>query len=220
MAPHNLQGETQIEDYRRKRRLLVARNIDFKATRATFEADVRAKLTKPGSVIFLWPPPSSAQYSNPNRHRGWVMLGFNQRPDARTAEVDLKDYVFRNRPIRIDRAMRHTPGSSRARTAASATTTSVTATPAIAPAIAASTTTALTTGTTATPPTALATAARNLPAQPTPAYGTATNSSPDSLEGALLMSWESLPSKRHDDPEDEDENQSNRDNDDEVFWDD
>lgn len=34
------------------------------------------------------------------------------------------------------------------------------------------------------------------------------------------MSWESLPSKRHDDLEDEDENQSNQDNDDEVFWDD
>lgn len=106
MAPHNSHWEAQIEDYRKNRRLLVARNIDFKATRATFEADVRAKLTKPGSVIFLWPPPSSAQYSNPNRHSGWVMLAFNQRPDARTAEVDLKDYVFRNRPIRIDRAMR------------------------------------------------------------------------------------------------------------------
>ncbi|KAL6406980.1 hypothetical protein AUP68_09800 [Ilyonectria robusta] len=106
MAPHNSQWEAQIEDYRRNRRLLAARNIDFKASRATFEADVRAKLTKPGSVIFLWPPPSSAQYSNPNRHRGWVMLAFNQRPDARTAEVDLKDYVFRNRPIRVDRAMR------------------------------------------------------------------------------------------------------------------
>lgn len=106
MAPYNAQWEAQIEVYRKNRRLLVARNIDFKATRAAFEADVRARLTKPDSVIFLWPPPSSAQYTNQNRHRGWVMLAFNQRPDARTVEGDLKDYVFRDRPIRIDRASR------------------------------------------------------------------------------------------------------------------
>ncbi|KAH7010036.1 hypothetical protein EDB80DRAFT_868556 [Ilyonectria destructans] len=204
MAPYNAQWEAQIEVYRKNRRLLVARNIDFKATRAAFEADVRARLTKPDSVIFLWPPPSSAQYTNQNRHRGW-------------------DYVFRDRPIRIDRASRvaHAPGASRAHadastTAAAATTAPTTATPAIAPAIVAPTTTAPTTA----PPTAPATAARNLPAQPTPAHGTAAHNSPDSLEGALLVSWESLPLKRDDVPEDEDDNQSNRDIDDEVFWDD
>lgn len=105
MAPYNPQWEDRIKDFRKNRRLLVARNIAFTATRAAVEADIRAKLTKPDSVIFLWPP-SSPTYSNPTRHQGWVMLGFNQRPDVKTAEVDLKNYELRGRRVRIDRASR------------------------------------------------------------------------------------------------------------------
>jgi hypothetical protein len=106
MAPHNTQWEDQIEGFRKNRRLLVARGIPFNATRAAFEADIRAKLVKPDSVIFLWPPPPSANCSNPTRHSGWVMLAFNQRPDAKTAEVNLKNNKFRGRRIRVERASR------------------------------------------------------------------------------------------------------------------
>ncbi|KAM5370287.1 hypothetical protein ACJZ2D_008583 [Fusarium nematophilum] len=104
MAPYNAEWEGQIEGFRKNRRLLVARNINFKETRASFEANVRARLTKPDSVIFLWPPPSSPQYSNPTRHMGWVMLAFNQRSDVKTAEDDLTNYEFAGRQIRICRA--------------------------------------------------------------------------------------------------------------------
>ncbi|KHO11262.1 hypothetical protein MAA_11077 [Metarhizium robertsii ARSEF 23] len=86
--PYHAEWEEYIKHFRENRRLLVARNIDFNATRAEFEDHVRAKLTKPGSVIFLWPP-APAQYDNFNNHIGWMMLGFNHRPDARMAQNDL-----------------------------------------------------------------------------------------------------------------------------------
>ncbi|KID88935.1 hypothetical protein MGU_04278 [Metarhizium guizhouense ARSEF 977] len=82
---HDPAWESQIAPFRRNRQLLVARNINFKVTRAQFEAGVQAKLTKPDSVTFLWPP-SPARYSNPIRHQGWVMLKFSSRADVNTAE--------------------------------------------------------------------------------------------------------------------------------------
>jgi hypothetical protein len=106
MSKHNQQWEDLLKGYRKNKRLLVARNIDFRATRAAVEADIRAKLTKPDSVIFLWPPPYAANYSNPTRHMGWMMLSFSQRPDAKTAEEDLKNYEFLGRQVSIKRASR------------------------------------------------------------------------------------------------------------------
>ncbi|EQL01270.1 hypothetical protein G6O67_000816 [Ophiocordyceps sinensis] len=137
MAPRNAQWEAQIEGFRKNRRLLVARNIPFTATRAEFEADVRAKLTKPDSVTFLWPP-SSPQYNNPTRHSGWLMLAFDKRPDAKAVEDDLENYMFCGRHITIDRASRvaYTSGSSGRRATAPTTAAPATA-PATVPAIAA-----------------------------------------------------------------------------------
>ncbi|KAG8427608.1 hypothetical protein J3459_006533 [Metarhizium acridum] len=90
MAPYHTEWEEYVKPFRKNRRLLVARNIDFNATRAEFEDNVRAKLTKPGSVIFLWPP-APAQYNSLNKHTGSRMLGFNHRPDASTAQSDLEN---------------------------------------------------------------------------------------------------------------------------------
>lgn len=103
MTPYNAQWEAQIQGLRKNRRLLVARNIPFEATQAAFEADARARLTKPDSATFLWPP-SSGRYDDPARHMGWVMLAFKERSDARMAEMDLKDYKFRDCQVRIGRA--------------------------------------------------------------------------------------------------------------------
>ncbi|KAK1770067.1 hypothetical protein QBC33DRAFT_310691 [Phialemonium atrogriseum] len=139
MAPHNAQWEAQIEGLRKNRRLLVARGIPFNATRAAFETGLMAKLAKPNSINFLWPPPSSANYSNQTRHSGWVMLAFNQRTDIILAQADLKEYKFSGHRIKIDRAISrvaYTSGSSTKRAAAPATT---------APTIVAPTTTAPTT---------------------------------------------------------------------------
>ncbi|KAK2023806.1 hypothetical protein LX32DRAFT_697651 [Colletotrichum zoysiae] len=152
MAPRNDQWEAQIEGYRKNRRLLVARNVEFDGTRVEFESDVRAKLTKPDSVTFLWPPSSSPQYSDPTRHMGWVMLAFDLRLDLKTAVADLRDYVFRGRLVNIDRASRvaYTSGSRQPATAP------VTAAPAA-------------TAATAAPPTAAPAATTAPAAAPTPA---------------------------------------------------
>ncbi|KAG3183893.1 hypothetical protein PC129_g25321, partial [Phytophthora cactorum] len=105
MSLYNAQWEDQIKEFRKNRRLLVARGISFSVTRATVEAYIRVKLTKPNSVIFFWPP-SSALLRNPARHMGWVVLGFDQRSDARTAEVDLQNCELNSRQFRVDRASR------------------------------------------------------------------------------------------------------------------
>lgn len=99
--PYNAEWEARIHVFRKNRRLLVARGIPFNKSRAAFETDVRAKLTKPGSVTFFWPP---SNHSNPNRHQGWVMLAFDERRDRETAETDLGNYKFGGRQIRVDRA--------------------------------------------------------------------------------------------------------------------
>ncbi|KAF7548674.1 hypothetical protein G7Z17_g6900 [Cylindrodendrum hubeiense] len=90
MAPHNSQWEDQIKGFRKNRRLLVARGIPFSATRAAFETDLRAKLTKPDSVIFFWPSPSpsSANYNNPahqNRSSKKVCVSSGNTPTLATA---------------------------------------------------------------------------------------------------------------------------------------
>ncbi|KID86439.1 hypothetical protein MAJ_11171, partial [Metarhizium majus ARSEF 297] len=95
--PYHAEWEEYIRPFRENRRLLVARNIDFNATRAEFQDHVRAKLTKPGSVIFLWPP-APAQYNNFNNHIGWMMLGSSAAAkSASTEQADL--------PIALCRAL-------------------------------------------------------------------------------------------------------------------
>ncbi|KPM44542.1 hypothetical protein AK830_g1974 [Neonectria ditissima] len=141
MSHYNAQWEDQIKEFRKNRRLLVARGISFSVTRATVEAYIRVKLTKPNSVIFFWPP-SSALLRNPAHHMGWVMLGFDQPSDARTAEVDLQNCELNSRQFRVDRASRtaYAPRSSRLRETAPTTaapTIAAPTAPAPAPATAA-----------------------------------------------------------------------------------
>ncbi|EFY90415.1 hypothetical protein MAC_03661 [Metarhizium acridum CQMa 102] len=85
MAPYHTEWEEYVKPFRKNRRLLVARNIDFNATRAEFEDNVRAKLTKPGSVIFLWPP-APAQYNSLNKHTGSRMLGSSAAAESESTE--------------------------------------------------------------------------------------------------------------------------------------
>ncbi|WYZ35848.1 hypothetical protein EsH8_X_000495 [Colletotrichum jinshuiense] len=184
--PYNAEWEDHIKVFRKNRRLLVARGIDFTGTRAAFEAGIRAKLTKPNSVIFLWPP--SADNSNPTRHSGWVMLGFNQRPDVKTAEDDLKNHEFRGRPVRIDRASRVAYNSSSSGTQE----TNATMTPTVGvPTTTAPPTTAAPTA----PSTAPSTAAENLPSQTPLAHGTTGGNNFSSLENPSLQ--EILERERH-----------------------
>ncbi|KAK6222990.1 hypothetical protein QIS74_03835 [Colletotrichum tabaci] len=98
------QFEEQIKEYRKARRLLFLRNLNFKADRAEIEAIVLAKLTSPDSAKFFWPPARPGQFTYPNRHTGSVMVGFNQRPDARAAEGELTGLEIRGRPVVLDRA--------------------------------------------------------------------------------------------------------------------
>ncbi|KKP04465.1 hypothetical protein THAR02_03409 [Trichoderma harzianum] len=108
MTSHNAQFENQIGVYARNRRCLVARNINFRATRAQFEASVRARLTNGDSVAFFWPPSSNVRFiNNKKRHQGIVYLGFETRADARVAEQDLQNYVFSGRAINVFRATRY-----------------------------------------------------------------------------------------------------------------
>ncbi|KAK4067519.1 hypothetical protein Trihar35433_6079 [Trichoderma harzianum] len=64
MAPRDDQFEAQIEPYRRERRLLVARNIYWEATRAEFETTVRTRLTMGDTVSrFFWLPQTDRSLS-------------------------------------------------------------------------------------------------------------------------------------------------------------
>ncbi|OPB42089.1 hypothetical protein A0O28_0032060 [Trichoderma guizhouense] len=128
MASHNAQFENQIGGYARNRRCLVASNINFRATRAQFEASVRARLTNGDSVTFFWPPSSNVRFiNNKKRHQGLVYLGFETRADARVAEQDLQNYVFSGRAINVFRATRYASSELAQATAAPAATTSTTA---------------------------------------------------------------------------------------------
>ncbi|QYT00983.1 hypothetical protein H0G86_008040 [Trichoderma simmonsii] len=128
MASHNAQFENQIGGHARNRRCLVASNINFRATRAQFEASVRARLTNGDSVTFFWPPSSNVRFmNNKKRHQGLVYLGFETRADARVAEQDLQNYVFSGRAINVFRATRYASSELAQATAAPAATTSTTA---------------------------------------------------------------------------------------------
>lgn len=107
MAPRKAHFENHIEAYRRNRRCLVARNINFGSTRAQFEASVRVRLTKRDSVTFFWPPSTDVRFRhNKKRHQGYVFLGFETKSDAELAEQDLQNYVFSGRAVNVVRASR------------------------------------------------------------------------------------------------------------------
>ncbi|PTB41770.1 hypothetical protein M441DRAFT_138468 [Trichoderma asperellum CBS 433.97] len=182
MPRYNPQWEDRIKGYRKNRLLLVARNLPFNAPPTAVEAAIRARLTKPDSFIFLWPPGASS----PERHQGWVMMGFNMRPDARMAEEELKDFEILGRPVRVERASRQAVTEVRRAVAAAALVSAEAnagVTPAPPPPPPPNTTTAATT-TTTTP----ATVATSLPLRPGPIHDTAARNSPDSLKETPMLS--------------------------------
>lgn len=83
-------------------RLLVVKNIHFKASTADFKKVCRAKLSKPQTVKFIWRAPDRPGQS----HRGFVMLEFDFRSDLRRAETELERMQVRNRPVRVEKASR------------------------------------------------------------------------------------------------------------------
>ncbi|CAG9973988.1 unnamed protein product [Clonostachys byssicola] len=90
--------ESRIGVYRRRQRLLVARSIHFRASRADFETACRAKLSNPDSVQFFWQDANHVGHTN---HRGWVMLGFDTRENCRLAQRELVNFRVRNRNVNI-----------------------------------------------------------------------------------------------------------------------
>ncbi|KAM0462139.1 hypothetical protein ACHAO4_001335 [Trichoderma viride] len=64
MPRYNPQWENQIKGYRKNRVLLVAKSLPFNASTTQVESAIRARLTKPDSAIFLWPPGAN----RPDRH--------------------------------------------------------------------------------------------------------------------------------------------------------
>ena len=103
MSGYNEQFESQIKVYRKRQRLLVAKSIHFRAPCADFKAACRAKLSKPETVKFFWRDGQDSWMKNP----GWAMLGFETRPDRKQAEDELKQFGFRGRDIKIQRASQH-----------------------------------------------------------------------------------------------------------------
>lgn len=107
MAPRDAQFEARIEPYRRERRLLVAKNIYWEASRAEFETAVRTKLTMGDTVSFVWPRQTDWRFRrNTKRHRGYAFIVFNTRPDAQRAVRELRPFDFRGRRVRIEIAGR------------------------------------------------------------------------------------------------------------------
>ncbi|KAF3072198.1 hypothetical protein CFAM422_005763 [Trichoderma lentiforme] len=108
MAPRDDQFEAQIEPYRRERRLLVARNIYWEATRAEFETTVRTRLTMGDTVSrFFWLPQTDRRFRRNNkRHRGYVFILFNTKQDAQRALRELRPFDFHGRRVMIDFAGR------------------------------------------------------------------------------------------------------------------
>ncbi|KAL6892129.1 hypothetical protein GGI43DRAFT_387003 [Trichoderma evansii] len=149
-------------------------SLHFGANTAAVEATIRARLTKPDSVIFLWPPGATRS----DRHISWVMLGFGRRPDVQVALEDLKNLELLGRPVKVERASRQAflprPSPSPSREAArTATTTAAASAPTPAPATAAP-----------------ATITADLPVRIAPAHDMATCSSSNPLEETSLTSQE------------------------------
>ncbi|OIW30159.1 hypothetical protein CONLIGDRAFT_644173 [Coniochaeta ligniaria NRRL 30616] len=126
--PPNRQWDDLVGPMARSGRLLVARSLHFRVTRPQVEASIRARLSRPDSVRFFWPREDhsrtpvnrlGARYNN--CHRGFVMLGFDVRDDARTAENELANLVIRDRPVTIQRVSKHAfmaPSSGRQQSSA------------------------------------------------------------------------------------------------------
>lgn len=100
MTQYDEQFESQLTTYRARRRLLVAKSIHFKASRADFKTVCRGRLSQPDSVKFFW----REQDKSWHNHSGWVMLAFELRTECRKAEEELKDFKFRGRDIEVLRA--------------------------------------------------------------------------------------------------------------------
>ncbi|PON23262.1 hypothetical protein TGAM01_v207789 [Trichoderma gamsii] len=100
MPRYNPQWENQIKTYRKNRVLIVVRSLPFSATTTQVESAIRARLTKPDSATFLWPPGAT----RPDRHISWVMLAFSRRPDTQMALEELQNFEIRGRPIHVERA--------------------------------------------------------------------------------------------------------------------
>lgn len=102
MTRYDAEFERQLEAPRRERRLLVVKNIHFKASTTDFKEVCRAKLSKPQTVKFVWQAPNRPW----NSHRGFVMLEFDLPSNLRRAEAELEGTVVRNRPVKMERASR------------------------------------------------------------------------------------------------------------------
>ncbi|KAI9148128.1 hypothetical protein HJFPF1_11951 [Paramyrothecium foliicola] len=101
---YNDEWEASIKQHRKWKRLLVARNINFRTPQREFEAFCRSKLSKPDSVEFLWRPKLEPWA----KHRGWAMLVFESRADRDVALADLGDgFVFKNKSVTIAVASQH-----------------------------------------------------------------------------------------------------------------
>lgn len=100
MPRYNPQWENQIKTYRKNRVLIVVRSLPFSATTTQVESAIRARLTKPDSATFMWPPGATRL----DRHISWVMLAFSRRPDTQMALEELQNFEIRGRPIHVERA--------------------------------------------------------------------------------------------------------------------
>ena len=100
--PYNEEYENQLRTHRSKRRLIVARNIHFQASRAEFEAFVRGKLSQPHTATFFWRDSDTPGMA----HRGFVMIGFELRTECRTALGKLESIKFRGRSVDVKMASR------------------------------------------------------------------------------------------------------------------
>ena len=92
--------ESDISHYRQRRRLLVAKNINFKTSRADFKKACRDALSKPATVKFFWRKPEKPWW----QHVGSAMLGFEIRTDCRRAQQELQNFRLKGRDIKIELA--------------------------------------------------------------------------------------------------------------------
>lgn len=101
MATPGPLSESEVALLRRRRRLLVAKNINFNGPRAAFKNACREKLSQPDTIRFIWRPSTNPQRPH---HLGWAFLGFDNRPDCHRAQTELDRLTFRNRVVTIELA--------------------------------------------------------------------------------------------------------------------
>lgn len=102
MAPYDAEFEAQIEDARKKGRLLVVQSIHFKASKVQVQGAIRAMLTRSSTAEFFWRAPNRPE----NTHTGSVMLAFTTRVDLIRGEKELEGLKIRGRPIKLVKASR------------------------------------------------------------------------------------------------------------------